>query len=431
MAEWLFIRLAHEPQTSCQWLIADAGRVVQQTVSGTLADAAREAPGRRVCVLVDAADVLLTQAEVPARAAGRLAQLVPYALEEQLADEIDSLHFALGRREGEAARIPVAVVARTLLDAWLAALRAAGIAPECLHPASLLPANPGQAVMLIDGDSVVVRPVGAQPLTLPASALGAALDLAQPADAIRPATATRPAGDAAPESGAAAALQAAHGLVLYAEEAAWQRHEQQIEAARGRFEALQVRLLPEGPLALFAQSLSQPAAINLLQGAYAPPSTLTGQWRQWRLAASLLAGLLLLHAAGAGAQLTMLRHTERTLDRSIGDTFRSAMPGEHSTLDARRRMEQRLQSMRSGADSTGLLGMLAAVARARQSSPQTELQALSYRDGSLELKLTAPGADALDQMNQQLRSNGWQADLTSANKSGGGYQGSIRIKPGS
>ncbi|HTY51170.1 MAG TPA: type II secretion system protein GspL [Steroidobacteraceae bacterium] len=436
MAEWLLIRLAHEPRAPCQWLIADSGRVVRPAAAGTLAQAAQEAPGRRVCLLVDAADVLLTEAEVPARAGSRLAQLVPYALEEQLADEIDSLHFAVGRREGDAARVPVAVVARALMDEWLAAVRAAGITPECLYAGSLLPANPGQAVMLLDGDNVVVRPVGGQALTLPVAALAVALELAQPADPARHNPGTAGAAPAAPPEAdpaadAAAAPPAAYGLVLYADETAWQRHQPQIEAARSRFEALQVRLLPEGPLALFAQSLPTPAAINLLQGPYAPQSPLGGLWQQWRLAASLFVGLLLLHAAGSGAQLTMLRHTESTLDRSIGTTFRSAMPGEHSAIDARRRMEQRLLSLRNGADSAGMLAMLAAVARARQSSPQAQLQALSYRDGLLELKMTAPGTDALDQISRQLRSSGWQADLTSASRSGSGYEGSISIKPGS
>jgi hypothetical protein len=49
----------------------------------------------------------------------------------------------------------------------------------------------------------------------------------------------------------------------------------------------------------------------------------------------------------------------------------------------------------------------------------------------LELQVTAPGADTLDHLSQQLRTGGWQADLTSGTSSSGSYQGRIQMKPGS
>jgi type II secretory pathway component PulL len=107
------------------------------------------------------------------------------------------------------------------------------------------------------------------------------------------------------------------------------------------------------------------------------------------------------------------------------------MPGEHNSSNARRRMEARLTALQGSTDSSGLLAMLSAVAQARAGSTGTTLQALSYRDGLLELQVSAPGADALDRISQQLRTGGWRADLTSGSTSGGAYQGHIQMKPGS
>ena len=56
------------------------------------------AAGRRVCVLVPGTDVLLAEPEFPVKAGAKLQQVVPYALEEQLAEDIDDLHFAIGKR---------------------------------------------------------------------------------------------------------------------------------------------------------------------------------------------------------------------------------------------------------------------------------------------------------------------------------------------
>src|SRR5580704_6318745 len=155
MADWLLIRLPRTPEQPATWLVVDSrGNPSGPPQSGPLALAAPRAVGRRICVLVPGTDVLLTDPEVPMKAGTKLQQVVPYALEEQLADDIDDLHFALGKRAADSHRTPVAVVSRTLMDEWLAALRAAGIEPECLYADSeLLPANPGQAVALLEEDT--------------------------------------------------------------------------------------------------------------------------------------------------------------------------------------------------------------------------------------------------------------------------------------
>jgi len=41
------------------------------------------------------------------KAGAKLQQIVPYALEEQLAEDIDELHFAIGKRAGDVRRRPL------------------------------------------------------------------------------------------------------------------------------------------------------------------------------------------------------------------------------------------------------------------------------------------------------------------------------------
>ena len=120
MSDWLLLRLPHADAELATWLVVDArGAPISPPQSGPLTLAAARAPGRRVCLLVSGAEVLLAEPEVPVKAGAKLQQLVPYALEEQLAEDIEDLHFALGKRSAESTRVPVAVVARALLDAWL------------------------------------------------------------------------------------------------------------------------------------------------------------------------------------------------------------------------------------------------------------------------------------------------------------------------
>src|SRR3974390_891530 len=170
MPDWLLLRLPRTPGDPASWLAALPPRHPPRPPPTRPGDPRRA--GRRVCVLVSGTDVLLADPEVPVKGGAKLQQLVPYALEEQLAEDIEELHFALGKRAAESFRVPVAVVARALLDQWLAQLRGAGIEPAAVYAESeLLPENPGQAVALLEADTVCVRPPGGTPVTLPADAL--------------------------------------------------------------------------------------------------------------------------------------------------------------------------------------------------------------------------------------------------------------------
>jgi general secretion pathway protein L len=406
MADWLLIRLPRVAGDNASWLIADSrGSQIGPPQEGPLSLAAPRAAGRRVCLLVPGSDVLLTEPEVPVKAGARLAQLVPYALEEHLADDIEELHFAIGKRSADSPRAPVAVVARALLQEWLTTLRAAGLEPAAIYADSdLLPQNPGQAVALLEADAVVVRPPGGTPVTLPADALGEALEIAL----------------------AGADGGGGRGLILYTGAAEWQQHSAQVEAARAKFDGIKVQLLTGGPLALFAQQLSTVTPINLLQGSYEPTGTQAAGLRAWRIAAMLLVGLVGLHIAGKAWQLHVLHDREHQVDAAIRDTFHTAMPGVPSTTDARHKMEQRLSSARGAGQ--GLLAALQALAQARDAAPGTSVQALTFRDGTLDLKVTVRDAASLDHVSQTLRNNGWQATLTGGSNAGSGYEGRIQVR---
>jgi len=407
MPDWLLLRLPRQPDQLSSWLVTDArGAPLGPPQSGPLPLAAPRVAGRRVCVLVPGADVLLAEPEVPVKAGARLQQLVPYALEEHLAEDIDELHFAIGKRAADSTRAPVAVVARALLDEWLAQLRTSGIEPDVVYADSdLLPENPGQAVALLEEEAVSVRPPGGSPVTLPADALAEALEIARAADS----------------SGAGG-----RGLILYTGAAEWKRHAALVEAARPQFDGIKVQLLTSGPLALFAQQLPLAAPINLLQGSYEPTASRTVGIRAWRVAAMLLACLVGLHVVGKAAELELLKKREHQVDASIRETFRSAMPGESPVGDARQRMEQRLLMARGAGG--GLLPALQALAQARDSAPGTSVQSLNFHSGALEMKLSAPDATSLDHLSQALRSSGWQADLAGGTNTGSGYEGRIEVR---
>jgi general secretion pathway protein L len=396
-----------------RWMVCNPdGHVIVNAMSGELMQAAALSTGRKVVVILPSSEALVTESDAPAKSAAKLTQVIPYALEERVADEIENLHFALGERDAATSRVPVVVIERARIDARLAEFRAAGLNPTAVYSeASLLPAMPGQLIALLDGDSLTLRTADSPPLVMPALSINDAFEIAL-------------SSQPAPVPGLEAA---APGLLIYAGHDEWQAHEQAIDAWRDRFTGVKVQLLPDGPLNLLAPAAAAGDAVNILQGPLAVSSPLEQGWRAWRVAAVLAGVLLCLHLGSRFYELSRLRKTEAALNTSIEEAFRSAMPGTQNTTDARRRIAQRLTEVRSGGGGT-LLPALAALAAARTAAPSTTIEGINYRDGVLDLRVIAPDAASLDAIGQQLRSSNWQADIKDLTASGDSYRGRLQIR---
>ena len=169
-------------------------------------------------------------------------------------------------------------------------------------------------------------------------------------------------------------------------------------------------------------------AVNLLQGALAVSSPLQQTWRSWRVAAVLAASLLCLHLGARYFELTRLRKSEATLDARIQDAFRSAMPGQQNATNARRRVEARLAEVRGGGGDGALLPALSAIATARSAAPTAIIEGMTFRDGTLDLRISAPDAASLDAIGQQLRAANWKADILGGSANGDSYRGRLQVR---
>jgi general secretion pathway protein L len=408
MADWLLLRLPRAAESEANWLLADSqGLTLTSADHGSLAEAAALAAGRRVCVLVSSADVLLTEVELPVKNAARALQVAPFALEEQLAGDIDQQHFALGRRDENSGRTQVAVVARSRMTAWLDELRVAGIQPDLLcTESSLIVANPSQAVALLDEDLLSVIPAGSTGLArcVPADQLADSLSIALDGTDL-----------------------ASVDLLMHVTPEAWRARGAQIEALRPLLAGLGVQLLKAGLLPWLALQLATTTPLNLLQGAHQVRHSQQDGWRRWRVAAGLALVVLLLQVASQGYSLWQLRRAETQVDASLSLLGEQLLPGSGgNTGTLRRRVQERLAGQVSGGPT--LLSTLQSLAGAISTAAGSSVQALSFRDGSTELKLQARDAQALESINQSLRGAGWRSELVAGSATAAGYEGRIQIK---
>jgi general secretion pathway protein L len=406
MSETLVIRLRAAEEAPASWLIVDRSGARSGPVhTGPLADALGLVENRSTVLLLPAGDVALAEPELPLRGGARLAQAVPFALEEQLASEVETMHFAVGARSAGAAGTPVAYVARGLMDCWQAECEAAGIHPDAAYAdAMAVPVSPGACTMLLDEGMLFVRRAAAVPYAIDANPLGTALELAL--------------GDAA---------EAAENVVFFASAAEYEAQRDTIEGLRSRTATLQVKLLPDGALPLLAAQVASEPGVNLLQGPYAARSSMSARLREWRLPAALAATTALVFLVSQGFSIWKHGQAEKKLDAEIAAVFSAAMPGQKA-VDPRAQMQGVLGSR--GAAGGALLPAVSALAAAIAQAPQAKVESMSFRGNALELRLTAPTVEALDSIKQAMSQGGLSAELQSATPRGQTVEGRLQVRLG-
>jgi general secretion pathway protein L len=414
MPQTLLLRLPSPGQEETEWLtIDDVGESETTRQRGSLTLAAAVSRTGKVVTLAPATQILLAAPELPPGSGGKLARAVPFALEELLTEDIDQLTFALGRRRPSGAT-PVAAVSRTVLQGWLSVLRAAGLEPLAMYPdISLMPENPGQTVLWLEKERIAVRRPGALPFAVELSPVSEALVvagvIADPLD-----TTSEPK---VPES-----------VVLYATREDWANVQHELEQLTDRFDSLKVQLLPDGPLPWLARGLATTDAVNLLQGEFARVTDFGARWRQWRTPAALAAALLAAHVAAQALQIRQVKHETVALDGQIENVFSAAMPGE-AMQDPRRQMQARLDRIhKSGAGPEYFLRTLKVLSDAMAVAPKTEIQALSYREGSLDMRVSAPSLAALSELSQFIGKQGMKAEIQSSTPVANGVEAHVQLR---
>ncbi len=407
MSEQLVIRLRAAHDDLVSWVIVTPqGRRIGEIQRGTLAEAAAAASGRRVSVLVPGTEVTLCEARVPIRNHAKLLRALPYSLEEQLAEDVDGLHFAASRPDA-AGQVRVVVVARALMAQWLEACAGAGLRADALYADSeAVPVNPGSLTAVLDGARVFLAPPDGLPQVFDGLTLAQALAVV--------------GADASP------------GHLLVYCEAHHDRHLADYwDELRGRGLNVDVHLQTEGGLGRMAASIVTQPAVNLLQAEYAVRRSHWALWQQWRVAALMLAAFVCVAVLAKAIEVQRLASEIRALDDEIQASFRRSF-GDVPVSDYRLQVREQLRRARGGGAADDLMLGLDALGRSLAGTGgNTRVLSLSYRRGVLDLRVRAPDVATLDQLQRGMTEAGiGRAEIQAANPVEGGVEGRLQIRAG-
>ena len=413
MAEFLVIRFGIDRAQAASWIAVDSnGTRIGPPVTGPLAAAARDAGNRGVIVLVPATTVLTTSVNIPVKGGSRLLAALPFALEEQLADDIDDLHFAAGTRR-ESGQVPVAVVAHEQMLDWLERLDEAG-----LSAARIVPENYGLAripgtMSLLSADDQIMFNDGADNEFV--------MQGAKPSDALAVAGALEDPGTEESVPG---------HLLVYCSASDEERFQHDWIVLRHELASVDINLLPDGALPRLAVTVAAGNGINLLQGRYGAKTEFGSLFRPWRYAAMLVLTLGVLVFGGKVADYYRLTQEESALKAQFEQVYRSIRPGDQrEVVDPVATVNSVRRSFGAPSALQVLLPSLAQLGQAVQQNQAANIEAISYRAGVIDVRLTAPDVATLDKIQKAVSSSGrFSASIQSTDQVGDKVNSRIQIR---
>lgn len=385
-AQWLNCSQKGEPNGSVQY--------------GSLSDAAQFLGSRRCVVVIEGALVHLLSAAVPGGNAKRAATAIPYILEEQLAADVETLHFALGEKDAEG-QYRVGVIAEAHMQSIKNVLLEHGIVPHMLIPSTLLlpTANDNHWQVLCHQNLCTVR------------------------------------------QGGHSGFQASQALASHTL--------QQALAERDSDETLQITLhytsgsalpqLPENlpvdaqaieaPVQLFAQNFSQLKPLNLLQGDHSHKQQLDKLWKPWRLTAALAAVWACVALLANYLEYRDLGAREQALNAQIERVFRDAFPEVRRVVNPSVQMKNKLKQLKQQGAPGHFLSMVSSLATSLPSNSPWTIKAINFRNGYCDVDLETQGLQSLDSIKRSLEEKGsLRVRIQSANQDGSKVKGRLRLE---
>lgn len=371
--------------TLADWVItSETGEIIASVRQEQLSNLSAQTKDADVIVIVPAEDVLLTETTLPKLSRHKLLQALPYALEEQLIDEVSDLHFAIGVHNANGT-LPVAVVAKTKMQYWLDSLKTAGIEPtNMISMIQALPLTDKQCDIYSFDNIYMVR-------------TGKYSGFAADADSFE------------------------KMLTLYKEEHPEVNMTSQLDSAKNFMEILAFT---------GTTGKAEMIAINLLQTPYATKRKLTRTKNVWKFAAYFAAAWMAVVVISNVISFFILHYQSSHIENKIQAIYMHHFPHATSMVAPRERMEQKLKEMTAAAQKNNFLSLLATVGKSLSKTTGIHLQHMEYRSGILTLEISSAAFDNVDSLISDLNTHGLTVKQQNSASAGSQVKATLLINAG-
>lgn len=403
MSEKIIIYLQFPDVTQASFVCVNTDNEITHSVyRESLSTIKNYAKNSEVIVIVPAQDVLLTHAALPKLNTHRLQQALPFALEENLIDDVETLHFATGAHQ-ENNTWPVAIVAKQKMDEWLNALQQVDLAASYLIPAPLaLQQEMNHWYIVMTDDEAIVRINQWDGFCCNKINLATLLDLKMNEVKNKP-----------------------HAIYLnfYTSDRNFHFTYENIPVQTQHY-------APEQFINDLATWLDENSAINLLQGPYRAKQKTSDVKKTWTIAAYLALAVIATGFIGNLIGFFILYFQAHALERSVHAIYKNNFPSATSIVAPKERMSEKLKKLMNQSGKNSFLATLALVGKSFAETPGIHLLKLDFKNQQVTLELSTATSDNLDKFTNSLNAQGLSVKQQNAAISGAQVKATLLIQRG-
>lgn len=409
MSETLLVHYNINHAHQATWsLCNDAGELTGKITVGTLDELSELAASHPVVVLLNSQCLHINQLQLPTQNLQKMLKVVPYAIEEFIADDIDNFHFVVSKNKHNNLASVVGIDKLTLKNI-VQIFQDAGIVVEKIIPDALcLAANNKQWVCLNYHEDTYLQTDISNGIILTNEILPYALT-----NKLEDETQTQP-----------------EKILLFSEQENTSAFEQ-LKIENDTIEVIKI-VYNTHPLVVFCGHYKQAMPLNLLQHDFKPKRKSSGYWHHWRLAASLAVVWLVFHLGLTGFQQAQLKGENNITRANIEKTYKRAFPKSKKIVNPRVQMEQKLKELKNntGSGNSGLLFLLTeSFGTLGQDKINITLQTLTYRNNRMDIGLDSSNLQAIENLNKNLNTNtAIKSEITSSSSEKNKVKGNLRIE---
>jgi general secretion pathway protein L len=423
MSETLFIRLGSQEHDPIQWLIWSVSES-EIIASGELKQASdlshltEKSQHRQVIGFVPANDIAIKSLKVPGNSSRAITAAAPYMLEDDLAQDVESLFFAYSHnvKDDNQKNSFIAAVEKEQLVKWTSWFSDANITCKTLIPDVLaMPVSEGQWSAIRFNEQILVRQSQWKGLSVETNVWS----LISKTWAEQSSSAPEDDNDTNEQDSDSSKSVESENVTINA------------YSNLPDVTNVTIQKMPEElPLALLAQHVDT-KLINLLQGEFQVKEQRSSTYTNWLWVASIAVCALLVNVGLKSTQLIQLNNQVEALESNIISTYKETFPQTKrvrvSTIKSQ--LTRKLSEVGGSSEQAGFLLMLNEIQSAFKQVSELKPESLKFDAKRKEIRLQATSAkyQSFDNFKIALEKSDFKVSQGAQNNLGDQVSGSFII----
>ena len=402
MANKTIIRLDESSPNSAEWVtVNELGRQITEPESDTLNNFPDKYRLNEIIVLLPALDVTTTFLNLPIKSTNKIKTAIPFALEEDLACDINLLHFSF-KKVKHTDFIPVSVIEKSKLQFYQKLLMECDIHPQCITSEIFgLQMIQKTVSVLVEPKKIFINNGLNKAYVLENENIRTLNDLI---DEVKEDT---------------------NHIQVYLNNST----QDQYESLKDTQENVNIKLLAGSTLQKLSQIIVNSNYVNLLQGEYAPQIKYTKYLKPWRYAAYLLLVFIAISMVNKTLSYFQLTKYEKNLSADFLSEYRNIQPNATNINDPIRIVSMIKNTNPARTDASFFLTSLNELSRAINSNNDILLTSVTHQENITIIRLIAPNITLLDSIRREINKNGiFKATILSTNQIANNVESRMEIK---